>query len=112
MIMTLARAAAAASWRRRRVDVGARASARRRRRGAPPAWRVVAPRADVYYTSLPRLDLGTYAIFAIESPEPGRFRSSAHLTPPHARQINGMTVNEGSAPRHAAVCSAMVSGIL
>mgnify|MGYP006248530473 CR=1 FL=1 len=52
-----------------------------------------------------------YAIFAMESPEPGRRRSKNHPTPPHARHISGMTVNEGSTPRHAAVCSAMVSGM-
>ena len=53
-----------------------------------------------------------YAIFAIESPDPGRRLSSAQPAPPTARHIRGMTVNEGSTPRHAAVCSAMVKGIL
>ena len=52
-----------------------------------------------------------YAIFAIESPAPGRRRSKNHPTPPHARHIRGMTVNDGSTPRHAAVCSAIVRGI-
>ena len=54
----------------------------------------------------------SYAIFAIESPDPGRRRSKNHPTPPHARHTKTRTDEEGSAPRHAAVCSAMVSGIL
>ena len=54
----------------------------------------------------------SYAIFAIESPELGRRLRSAQPTPPTARHMKGMTANEGSAPRHAAVCSAMASGIL
>ena len=53
-----------------------------------------------------------YATFASASLAPGRRRSKNHPTPPHATHIRGMTVNEGSTPRHAAVCSAMVSGIL
>ena len=104
------------------------ASARRRRRsgiGASSASggssRVARRRAEsrrLLYSLLelastpPPLDLGTYATFASASLAPGRRRSKNHPTPPHARHIRGMTVNEGSAPRHAAVCSAMVSGIL
>ena len=53
-----------------------------------------------------------YAIFAIESPDPGRRRSKNHPTPPHARHTKTRTPNEGSTPRHAAVCSAIVKGIL
>ncbi len=52
-----------------------------------------------------------YAIFAIESPELDRRRSNAQPAPPTARHMKGMTVSEGSTPRHAAVCSAMVSGM-
>ena len=53
-----------------------------------------------------------YAIFASESPDPGRRLSSAHPTPPTARHMKGMTVVDGSTPRHAAVCSAIVKGML
>ena len=52
-----------------------------------------------------------YAIFAIESPDPGRRRSKNHPTPPHARHTKTRTDEEGSTPRHAAVCSAIVKGI-
>ena len=57
-------------------------------------------------------DAYPYAIFAMESPDPGRRRSKNHPAPPHARHTKTRTPNEGSTPRHAAVCSAMVSGIL
>ena len=104
------------------------ASARRRRRsgiGASSASggssRVARRRAEsrrLLYSLLelastpPPLDLGTYATFASASLAPGRLRNKAQPTPLSARHINGMTVNDGSTPRHAAVCSAMVSGIL
>jgi len=55
-MMTLAHAAAAASWRRRRVDDGSRASAVVGVGRAPAARCVVAPRADVYASTPPRLD--------------------------------------------------------
>ena len=99
----------AASTRRRRLSgIGASSASS----GALlPRRRAVAPRADVY-ASLSRLDIGTYAIFAMESPDPGRRRSKNHPTPPHARHTKTLTYKEGSTPRHAAVCSAMVRGIL
>ena len=53
----------------------------------------------------------SYATFASASLAPGRRRSKNHPTPPHARHTKTRTPNEGSTPRHAAVCSAMVSGI-
>ena len=104
------------------------ASARRRRRsgiGASSASggssRVALRRAEsrrLLYSLLelastpPPLDLGTYATFASASLAPGRRRSKNHPAPPHARHAKTRTDVEGSTPRHAAVCSAMVSGIL
>jgi hypothetical protein len=92
----------AASTRRRRRECSSRAASSRREPTSTLRRR---------HNSLPPLDLGTYATFASASFAPGRRLSSAHPTPPTARHMKGMTVNEGSTPKQAAVCSAIVSGM-